>query len=131
MIDAALVRNDVESAAFWYKKSADELTLPTEEPWHFEPKSGPWLFFGTMGIVWQLFCSSEPAELRCTFEFIYALIILSRFRFFLHLELLNCKCANLPIGSTSYCRIDKTVCGSGCTYAQSLPHLSPIASFSL
>ena len=24
MIDAALVRNDVESAAFWYKKSADE-----------------------------------------------------------------------------------------------------------
>ena len=77
MIDAALVRNDVESAAFWYKKSADELTLPTEEPWHFEPKSGPWLFFGTMGIVWKLFCSSEPAELRCTFEFTYALIILS------------------------------------------------------
>eukprot|EP00435_Cladocopium_sp_Y103_P035035 s2071_g9.t1 len=30
MIDAALVRNDVESAAFWFKKSADELTLPTE-----------------------------------------------------------------------------------------------------
>ena len=80
MIDAALVRNDVESAAFWYKKSADELTLPTEAPWQFEPTSGPRFVLATMGKVF--FLSSEPAELRCTVVHLSSYMLYFFFRAF-------------------------------------------------